>query len=91
MNCYFLGGVTSEGFKTDFSETREQLSDDKYKDRFFAGVPIIPNKKKESMSIYLMFIQHIIFSLKDNGHAAIVVPTGFITAQSGIEKSIRKL
>ena len=82
--------VSNPPFKTDFSETREQLADDKYKDRFFAGVPIIPNKKKESMSIYLMFIQHIIFSLKDNGHAAIVVPTGFITAQSGIEKSIRK-
>ena len=82
--------VSNPPFKTDFSETRDQLAEDKYKDRFFAGVPIIPNKKKESMSIYLMFIQHIIFALKDNGHAAIVVPTGFITAQSGIEKSIRK-
>lgn len=37
-----------------------------------------------------MFLQHIIFSLKDNGKAAVVVPTGFITAQSGIDKKIRQ-
>ena len=42
------------------------------------------------MAIYLLFIQHILYSLKDNGKAAIVVPTGFITAQSGIEKTIRQ-
>jgi type I restriction enzyme M protein len=30
------------------------------------------------------------FSLKDSGKAAIVVPTGFITAQNGIEKKIRE-
>jgi type I restriction enzyme M protein len=42
------------------------------------------------MAIYLLFIQHIIFSLAPNGKAAIVVPTGFITAQSGIEKKIRE-
>lgn len=42
------------------------------------------------MAIYLLFIQHIIFSLNDKGKAAVVVPTGFITAQSGIEKKIRQ-
>jgi type I restriction enzyme M protein len=42
------------------------------------------------MAIYLMFLQHIIFSLKDDGKAAVVVPTGFITAQSGIDKKIRQ-
>ena len=42
------------------------------------------------MSIYLLFIQLIMYSLKDKGKAAIVVPTGFITAQSGIDKSIRE-
>ena len=41
------------------------------------------------MAIYLCFIQHILYSLKDDGKAAIVVPTGFLTAQSSIEKSIR--
>lgn len=82
--------VSNPPFKTDFSETRDQLADDKYKDRFFAGVPRIPNKNKEKMSIYLMFIQHILYSLKDSGKAAIVVPTGFITAKTGIEYSLRK-
>jgi type I restriction enzyme M protein len=42
------------------------------------------------MSIYLLFLQHIMFSLSKTGKAAIVVPTGFITAQSGIEKKIRE-
>jgi type I restriction enzyme M protein len=42
------------------------------------------------MAIYLLFIQHVIHSLAPNGRAAIVVPTGFITAQSGIEKGIRQ-
>lgn len=42
------------------------------------------------MGVYLCFIQHILWSLKDNGKAAIVVPTGFITAQSGIEKTVRQ-
>ena len=42
------------------------------------------------MAIYLCFIQHILWSLKNGGKAAIVVPTGFITAQSGIEKKIRE-
>lgn len=78
-------------FKMDFSTTRNQI-ENKWQDtdRFFAGIPNIPKSKKESMAIYTLFIQHILYSLKDNGKAAIVVPTGFITAQSGIEKKIRK-
>ena len=78
-------------FKMDFSATRD-LIEQKWADtdRFFAGIPKIPNKKKESMAIYLCFIQHILWSLKDDGKAAIVVPTGFITAQSGIEKKVRQ-
>ena len=82
--------VSNPPFKMDFSETRDQLADDKFKDRFFAGVPTIPNKK-EKMAIYLPFIQHIIYSLNDNGKAAIVVPTGFLTAPTNIEKKIRKI
>ncbi|HEM5458016.1 TPA: SAM-dependent DNA methyltransferase, partial [Streptococcus suis] len=39
---------------------------------------------------YQLFIQHIIHSLKEDGQAAIVLPTGFITAQSGIDKKIRQ-
>lgn len=82
--------VSNPPFKTDFSDYRDTLADDKLKERFFAGVPSIPNKKKQSMAIYLLFIQHIINSLEEEGKAAIVVPTGFLTAQSGIEKKIRE-
>lgn len=82
--------VSNPPFKMDFSETRDTLAGEKYKERFFAGVPKIPNKDKDKMAIYLLFIQHILFSLKDNGKAAIVVPTGFITSQTGIELTIRK-
>lgn len=82
--------VSNPPFKTDFSEYRDELADDKLKQRFFAGIPKIPNKDKEKMAIYLMFIQHIIYSLSEKGKAAIVVPTGFLTAQSGIEKTIRE-
>ena len=75
----------------DFSSTRNGF-EQKWEetDRFFAGIPNISNKKKDSMAIYLCFIQHIFWSLKDDGKAAIVVPTGFITAQSGIEKKVRQ-
>ena len=79
--------VANPPFKLDFSDYRNQLENS---DRFFAGVPNIPDKKKESMAIYLLFIQHIIHSLSKIGKAAIVVPTGFITAQSGIDKKIRQ-
>ncbi|PKK99955.1 MAG: DNA methyltransferase [Tenericutes bacterium HGW-Tenericutes-1] len=78
-------------FKTDFTSTRDKIETKWEKtSRFFAGVPKIPNAKKESMAIYLCFIQHILYSLKDGGKAAIVVPTGFVTAQNGIEKKIRQ-
>ena len=42
------------------------------------------------MAIYLLFIQHIIYSLTEKGKTAIVVPTGFLTAKNGIEKNIKK-
>ena len=82
--------TTNPPFKTDFSATRNRI-EKKWENtnRFFAGVPKIPNAKKESMAIYLMFIQHVLYSMKDTGKAAIVVPTGFLTAKSGIEMAIR--
>lgn len=82
--------VSNPPFKLDFSDFSEDLDTKENKNRFFAGIPKIPAKKKESMAIYLMFLQHIMYSLKDTGKAAIVVPTGFITAQSGIDKKIRE-
>lgn len=82
--------VSNPPFKLDFSDFSNDLETKENKDRFFAGIPNIPKTKKESMAIYLLFLQHIMFSLKDTGKAAIVVPTGFITAQSGIDKKIRE-
>jgi len=83
--------VSNPPFKLDFSEWQNSVSLlPESTERFFAGVPNIPNKDKDKMSIYLLFLQHIIFSLSKTGKAAVVVPTGFITAQSGIEKKIRE-
>ena len=82
--------VANPPFKLDFSDFRNDLDKNENSDRFFAGIPKVPAKKKQSMAIYLVFLQHIIFSLKPEGKAAVVVPTGFITAQGGIEKKIRQ-
>jgi type I restriction enzyme M protein len=82
--------VSNPPFKLDFSDWQAQLNTPGNNERFFAGIPAIPKKDKDKMAIYLLFIQHIMYSLTDNGCAAIVVPTGFITAQSGIERKIRE-
>jgi len=83
--------VSNPPFKLDFSDFSKDLDTKQNNERFFAGIPKVPAKKKESMAIYLMFLQHIMFSLKEgSGKAAVVVPTGFITAQSGIDKKIRQ-
>ena len=81
--------VSNPPFKLDFPEYRDTLASDGV--RFWAGVPnsvtkVDPNKPK--MAIYTCFIQHVLNSLKENGKAAIVIPTGFITAKSGVEKKI---
>lgn len=78
--------VSNPPFKMDFSDTREKIA--AMPARFWAGVPNIPKAKKESMAIYTCFIQHVINSIKDTGKGAIVIPTGFITAKSGIENKI---
>ncbi len=80
--------VCNPPFKLDFSETRESIA--AMGTRFWAGVPNVPKAKKESMSIYTCFLQHFINSIKPMGKGAIVVPTGFLTAKSGIEKTIRE-
>ena len=82
--------VSNPPFKLDFSDFRTSLDSTQNNQRFFAGIPNTPPKDKDKMAIYLLFIQHIMFSLTAKGKAAIVVPTGFITAQSGIEKKIRE-
>ena len=88
--------VSNPPFKLDFSDWRDRVDASrqvvhegeneetkKLSARFFAGVPNIPNKDKDKMSIYLLFIQHIISSLNDQGKAAVVVPTGFLTEGKG--------
>jgi type I restriction enzyme M protein len=82
--------VSNPPFKLDFSDYVADLSAKENNERFFAGLPNVPKKDKDKMAIYPLFIQHIMFSLSAKGKSAIVVPTGFITAQSGIEKKIRE-
>lgn len=82
--------VSNPPFKMDFSDTREKIA--AMPARFWAGVPSVPKKKKESMAIYTCFIQHVVNSLKKNGKGAIVVPTGFLTAKTSVEgKLLKKL
>lgn len=80
--------VSNPPFKMDFSDTREKVA--AMPARFWGGVPKVPAKKKESMAIYTLFIQHVINSMKEQGKGAIVVPTGFLTAKNGVEKAVLK-
>lgn len=82
--------VSNPPFKLDFSDFVEDLKSKHNHQRFFAGAPNVPKKEPEKMPIYLMFLQHIMYSLSKKGRAAVVVPTGFITHSSGIEKKIRE-
>ncbi len=81
--------VSNPPFNVDFSETVTNAAFLNTA-RFFAGVPSVPNKKKDSMAIYLCFLQHILYILKPTGKAAVVVPTGFLTASSGIAQKIKQ-
>lgn len=83
--------VSNPPFKLDFASDHDTITSlPNVNERFFAGVPNVPKASKDKMAIYLLFIQHIIYSLSPTGKSAIVVPTGFITAQNGIGKSIRE-
>lgn len=90
--------VSNPPFKTDFSATHDKCLSDKWvrkinnreQKRFFAGVPNIPKENKGSMAIYLMIIQHILYSLKDDGKAGIVVPTKFLDWTNKIATKIRQ-
>lgn len=82
--------VSNPPFKLDFSDFHSLLTSKERKGIYFAGVPDIPDNKKDSMGIYLCFIQHVLASLSDKGKAAIVVPSGFLTAGQKIEKAIRQ-
>lgn len=88
---YFTGPfdyiVSNPPFKTDFSFIRDDL--EKSGDYPF-GIPQVPVKKKESMPIYLCFIQHVLRTLSARGRAAIVVPLIFLSTQGEIESAIRR-
>ena len=81
--------VSNPPFKLDFPEYRDTLAADGI--RFWAGIPNAVKKvdpQKPKMAIYTCFIQHVLNSLKSTGKGAIVIPTGFITSKSGVEKKI---
>ncbi len=81
--------VSNPPFNLDFSDFRDDLDTKENHERFFAGIPNVPPKKLDSMAIYTLFIQHIIYSLSPSGKAAVVIPTGAIT-KTGIDKKIRE-
>ena len=86
LNQKFDYIVSNPPFKLDFSDYRDNLDKDSNRERFLQEFLTFQRKIKIRWLFYLLFIQHIMYSLNEKGKAAIVVPTGFITAQSGIEK-----
>ncbi len=78
--------VSNPPFKLDFSNEHAEISQNK--NDFFLGVPNIPKNDKSKMPIYTLFFQHCLNMLSPKGKGAIVVPTGFISAKSGIENKI---
>lgn len=83
--------VANPPFKIDFSSVRDRISEQwSETERFFAGIPKVPLKKKKGMASYTLFLQHVIYSLKADGRAAVIVPAGFLTAKMNIEKKIRQ-
>lgn len=83
--------VSNPPFNADFSESRDILASENYRHRFWLGVPNVPpNQDKNKMPIYLMFLQHIACSLGEEGKAAIVVPTGFLSISKGIGRKFRE-
>ncbi|GAA7193618.1 class I SAM-dependent DNA methyltransferase [Helicobacter pylori] len=78
--------VSNPPFKLDFSNEHAEIAQNK--NDFFLGVPNIPKNDKSKMPVYTLFFQHCLNMLSDKGNGAIVVPTGFISAKSGIENKI---
>jgi type I restriction enzyme M protein len=78
--------VSNPPFKMDFSDSREKLA--AMTARFWGGIPKVPAKDKSKMAIYTLFIQHVLNSIKNGGKGAIVVPTGFLTAKTGVENTV---
>ena len=82
-------GLRKNAYEDSYNEIEENTI---WSERFFAGIPNLPKKDddKSKANVYLLFLQHVLWMLDENGKAAIVVPTGFLTAPNKIEKAIRK-
>lgn len=80
--------VSNPPFNMDFSEDKKSM--EAQPARFWGGVPNIKPKKPKNSVIYPCFIQHVVNSIKENGKGAIVVPTGFLTVKSGVERTVLK-
>ncbi len=78
--------VSNPPFKLDFSNEHAEISQNK--NDFFLDVPNIPKNDKSKMPIYTLFFQHCLNMLSPKGKGAIIVPTGFISAKSGVENKI---
>ena len=82
-------GLRKNAYEDSHNEIRNNAA---WSERFFAGIPNLPKKDddKSKAGVYLLFLQHVLWMLDKNGKAAIVVPTGFLTAPNKIEKFIRE-
>ncbi len=78
--------VSNPPFKLDFSNEHATISNNK--SDFSLGVPNIPKNDKSKMPIYTLFFQHCLSMLNPKSKGAIVVPTGFISAKSGVANKI---
>ena len=69
--------VSNPPFKLDFSDYRDDLDRSKITNGFLPELPNIPNKDKDKMAIYLLFIQHIIFSLSEKAKPPLLCQQDF--------------
>lgn len=77
--------VSNPPFKMDFSDTREKIA--AMPARFGLESQMYPPKERVNGYIYLFYSARYQF-IEKTGKGAIVIPTGFITAKSGIENKI---
>lgn len=82
-------GLRKNAYEDSYNEVKNNTA---WSERFFAGIPNLPKKDddKSKANVYLLFLQHVLWMMSDRGKAAIVVPTGFITAHNTIERKIRE-
>ena len=82
--------VSNPPFDIEMEEDISKIESLPNKNDRFPNGTVPPKAKEGKRYIYMLFLQHVIWQLNDLGKAAIVVPTGFITAQKGVAFEIRK-